>query len=186
MPRRRRSTSSTTRSTSVSAWSPARRKSCGCASGINSTTSSGSTPATTSGSGAISGGRGSTARASSRGKPPSPACARFIARRWRSRPMTLRDKARVALVHDWLTGMRGGEKVLEVLCERFPHAELFTLLHVRGSVSPLIEGRPIHSSMLQRLPGARRHYREYLPLFPALIEQLDLERFDLVISTSHC
>jgi len=93
---------------------------------------------------------------------------------------------KVALVHDWLTGMRGGEKVLEVLCERYPGAELFTLLHVRGSVSPAIERLTIHTSPLQRLPGIRRYYRECLPLFPTLIEQFDLTRFDLVLSTSHC
>jgi glycosyltransferase involved in cell wall biosynthesis len=93
---------------------------------------------------------------------------------------------RIALVHDWLTGMRGGERVLEVLCERYPDAELFTLLHVRGSVTPAIERRRIHTSALQHLPGARRYYREYLPLFPVLIEQFDLEPFDLVISSSHC
>jgi hypothetical protein len=93
---------------------------------------------------------------------------------------------RVALVHDWLTGMRGGEQVLEVLCERFPDAELFTLLHIRGSVSPTIEGRRIHVSALQRLPGVARYYRECLPLFPTLIEQFDLDGFDLVISSSHC
>ena len=50
---------------------------------------------------------------------------------------------RVALVHDWLTGMRGGERCLEVFCELFPTADLYTLLHVRGSVSPAIEGRRI-------------------------------------------
>jgi glycosyltransferase involved in cell wall biosynthesis len=93
---------------------------------------------------------------------------------------------RTALVHDWLTGMRGGEKVLEVLCERFPDAELFTLLHVRGSVSSAIEGRPIHTSALQRLPGVKHYYRECLPSFPSLIERFDLGRFDLVISSSHC
>ena len=82
--------------------------------------------------------------------------------------------------------MRGGEKVLEVLCERFPGAELFTLLHVRGSVSPIIERLQIHTSALQRLPGIRHYYRECLPLFPTLIEQFDLAGFDLVISTSHC
>src|SRR5438876_174248 len=92
----------------------------------------------------------------------------------------------VALIHDWLTGMRGGEKVLEVLCERYPQAELFTLLHVRGSVSPIIERRPIHTSALQWLPGVARYYRSCLPIFPALVEQFDLERFDLVISSSHC
>jgi glycosyltransferase involved in cell wall biosynthesis len=93
---------------------------------------------------------------------------------------------KVALVHDWLTGMRGGEKVLEVLCERFPEAELFTLLHVRGSVSPAIERLTIHTSALQRLPGVKHYYRECLPLFPTLIERFDLSRFDLVLSTSHC
>jgi glycosyltransferase involved in cell wall biosynthesis len=93
---------------------------------------------------------------------------------------------RVALVHDWLTGMRGGERVLEVLCERYPDAELFTLLHARGSMSAIIEQRRIHTSALQHLPGIRRYYRECLPLFPVLIEQFDLDRFDLVISSSHC
>jgi glycosyltransferase involved in cell wall biosynthesis len=93
---------------------------------------------------------------------------------------------KVALVHDWLTGMRGGEKVLEVLCERFPGAELFTLLHVPGSVSPAIERLRIHTSALQHLPGVRRYYRECLPFFPALIERFDFRGFDLVLSTSHC
>jgi len=93
---------------------------------------------------------------------------------------------KVAIVHDWLTGMRGGEKVLEVLCERFPDAELFTLLHVPQSVSPTIERHPIHTSTLQHLPFSRRYYRQYLPIFPALIERFDLSRFDFVISSSHC
>ncbi|MCC7416915.1 MAG: glycosyltransferase [Acidobacteria bacterium] len=82
--------------------------------------------------------------------------------------------------------MRGGEKVLEVLCERLPEAEIFTLLHVPGSVSPAIERLPIHASALQRLPGIGRYYRECLPLFPFLVERFDLDRFDLVISSSHC
>ena len=73
---------------------------------------------------------------------------------------------KVALVHDWLTGMRGGEKVLEVLCEIYPTADLFTLFHRPGSVSPLIERRRIETSFVQQLPFAARHYRRYLPLFP--------------------
>jgi glycosyltransferase involved in cell wall biosynthesis len=93
---------------------------------------------------------------------------------------------RLALVHDWLTGMRGGEKVLEVVCERFPDAELFTLVHIRGSVSAVIERRPIHTSLIQYLPLASRYYREYLPLFPFAIEQFDFDRFDRVLSISHC
>jgi glycosyltransferase involved in cell wall biosynthesis len=93
---------------------------------------------------------------------------------------------KLALVHDWLTGMRGGEKALEVVCERFPDAEIFTLLHAAGSVSPVIERRPIHTSFIQRIPGAARHYRNYLPLFPAAIERFSFERFDRVLSLSHC
>jgi glycosyltransferase involved in cell wall biosynthesis len=93
---------------------------------------------------------------------------------------------RVALVHDWLTGMRGGEKVLDALARQYPDAELFTLLHVPGTVSPAIERLPRHTSFVQHLPGARRWYRHYLPLFPAAIEGFDLDGFDLVISTSHC
>jgi glycosyltransferase involved in cell wall biosynthesis len=93
---------------------------------------------------------------------------------------------KLAFVHDWLTGMRGGEKALEVLCERFPDASLFTLVHVRGSVSPAIERLRPRSSFVQRLPLVSRYYREYLPLFPAAIEQFDLDEFDLVVSLSHC
>jgi glycosyltransferase involved in cell wall biosynthesis len=93
---------------------------------------------------------------------------------------------RLALVHDWLTGMRGGEKALEVVCERFPDAELFTLMHVRGSVSPVIERRRIHTSFIQNLPGAATHYRNYLPLFPMAIERFSFEGFDRVLSLSHC
>ena len=82
--------------------------------------------------------------------------------------------------------MRGGEKALEVLCERFPDAELFTLVHVRGSVSPTIERLPTHTSFVQRLPLVKRLYRHYLPLFPTAIEQFSFDRFDRVLSVSHC
>ena len=100
--------------------------------------------------------------------------------------MGIATGARVALVHDWLTGMRGGERVLETLCGLFPDAARFALLHVRGSVSPAIEARPVRTSFIQRLPGSHRRYRPLLPLFPAAVEQFDLDGFDLVISTSHC
>ncbi|MBI5491476.1 MAG: glycosyltransferase [Deltaproteobacteria bacterium] len=93
---------------------------------------------------------------------------------------------KAAIVHDWLTGMRGGEKVLEALCEVLPQADIFTLLHSPGSVSRVIESRRIRTSFIQRMPGARRFYRSYLPLFPLAIEALDLSGYDLVISSSHC
>jgi len=93
---------------------------------------------------------------------------------------------RVALVHDWLTGMRGGEKCLEAMCELFPDATLFTLLHNPGHLSPVIERMEIRTSWIQRVPGWRRIYRHLLPLYPAAIESFDLTGFDLVISSSHC
>jgi glycosyltransferase involved in cell wall biosynthesis len=93
---------------------------------------------------------------------------------------------RVALIHDWLTGMRGGEKVLEALCELFPVADLFTLVQVPGATTPFIEQRAVRTSFIQRLPWAGRLYRLYLPLFPIAIEQFDLDGYDLVISCSHC
>jgi len=91
----------------------------------------------------------------------------------------------VILVHDWLTGMRGGEKVLELLCRRFPTAPLWTLLHLPGKVSRTIAERPIHTSLLQYLPFSSTHYRHYLPLFPLLAELHKVRRADLVISSSH-
>ena len=93
---------------------------------------------------------------------------------------------KVALVHDWLTGMRGGERVLEVVCGLYPDADIHTLFHWRGSVSPTIERHRIHTSFLQHLPLARTQYRRYLPLFPFAVERFDLDGCDLVISSSHC
>ncbi len=91
----------------------------------------------------------------------------------------------VALVHDWLTGMRGGEKVLEAIAALAPEAPIYTLVHVAGSVSRALEAHPIHTSFLQRIPGIGRHYRHYLPLFPSAIEDFDLGSHDLILSTSH-
>jgi glycosyltransferase involved in cell wall biosynthesis len=93
---------------------------------------------------------------------------------------------KVALVHDWLTGMRGGEKCLEVLCELFPEAALHTLLYKKGSLSDTISRMKIKTSFIQKLPFALNHYQKYLPLFPTAIEQFDLTCYDLVISSSHC
>lgn len=92
---------------------------------------------------------------------------------------------KTAIVHDWLTGMRGGEKCLEVLCELFPDAPIYTLLHNRGAMSPLIESKKIITSFIQHLPLKEKKYRSYLPLFPLAIEQFDFSEYDLVISTSH-
>jgi len=93
---------------------------------------------------------------------------------------------KIALIHDWLTGMRGGERALLAFCELFPDADLFTLVRVPGATDPIIERRRVKTSPIQWLPLPGRLYRHYLPLFPAAIEQFDLDGYDLVLSTSHC
>lgn len=93
---------------------------------------------------------------------------------------------KIAIVHDWLTGMRGGEKVLEAMLELFPDADLYTLFHVKGSVSKTIEKQKITTSFLQKFPLLSSHYRYYLPLFPKAIERLKIKKYDLLISSSHC
>lgn len=97
----------------------------------------------------------------------------------------LREK-RVVLAHDWLTGMRGGERVLETLCRLFPRAEIVTLLAHPPAISDTILQHRIHTSFLQRIPGIHLHYRHFLPLFPLAVNRLRLPPADLVISTSHC
>ncbi|HSF68237.1 MAG TPA: glycosyltransferase [Nitrospiraceae bacterium] len=93
---------------------------------------------------------------------------------------------KVAIVHDWLTAMRGGERCLEVMCELFPDADIFTLVHRKGQVSPAIEKHSIRTSFVQRLPFAFTHYQYYLPVFPLAITSFDFHEYDLVVSSSHC
>src|SRR4051794_2039832 len=99
--------------------------------------------------------------------------------------MEARRPPRIALVHDWLTGMRGGEKCLEVLCRRWPSARLFTLIHQHGRVSAPIERLRPQTSFLQRLPGVGRYYRYLLPLMP-FAAGWRIPPCDLVVSMSHC
>jgi glycosyltransferase involved in cell wall biosynthesis len=96
------------------------------------------------------------------------------------------SKRRVVLSHDWLTGMRGGERVLEWLCRGFPSAPVCTLLHNRAAVSELINAHPIRTSWLQHLPGVFGYYRWMLPLFPSAIRGVRAPEGDWLISTSHC
>jgi glycosyltransferase involved in cell wall biosynthesis len=91
---------------------------------------------------------------------------------------------RLALVHDWLTGYRGGEKCLAVLCRHFPDAKLYTLLHARGSLPEVIERMDIRPSFLQGIPGIERYYRYTLPLMP-LAASWRIAPCDLVVSLSH-
>jgi len=93
---------------------------------------------------------------------------------------------KVALVHDWLTGMRGGERCLESFLAIYPDADIYTLFHRPGSTSALIDSRVVGVSFLNKLPGATRYYRALLPLFPLAIRQLKLRQdYDLVVSLSH-
>jgi glycosyltransferase involved in cell wall biosynthesis len=96
------------------------------------------------------------------------------------------SRPRIVLVHDWLTGMRGGEKCLEPLARRWPHARLFTLIHKRGSVSDDIERLRPRTSFLNHFPRADRIYRYLLPLMPAAVASWRLPPADLVVSFSHC
>ncbi len=93
---------------------------------------------------------------------------------------------KVALIHDWLNGMRGGEKCLEVLCEMFPNADLYTLIYEKGKLSKIIESMNITTSFIQYMPFGLKKYRHYLPLFPLAIEQFNLNGYDLILSSSHC
>lgn len=95
-------------------------------------------------------------------------------------------KLRVALVHDWLTGMRGGEYVLEAIAELFPEAEIFTLVSFEDKISAPLRRHRIHTSFLQKIPGIEKRYRHFLPLMPSAIERFDLTGFDLILSSSHC
>lgn len=90
---------------------------------------------------------------------------------------------RVALIHYWLVGMRGGERVLERLIHLFPDADIFTHVHVPDALSATIRGRPVRTSFIQKLPAAARLYQSYLPLMPMALEGLDLRGYDLVISS---
>lgn len=90
---------------------------------------------------------------------------------------------RVAIIHYWLVGMRGGEKVLEALCRMYPCADIFTHVYDASSVSDVIRKHKIHTTFIDRLPGAKKLYKKYLPLMPMALEQMDLNEYDLVISS---
>ncbi|MGK2858548.1 MAG: glycosyltransferase [Thermoanaerobaculia bacterium] len=93
---------------------------------------------------------------------------------------------RVAVVHDWLTGMRGGEKVLEAILELTPGADVYTLFHLPGTVSNAIESHRIITSPLQRFSSLAGDYRRLLPFYPAAVASWNLAGYDLVVSSSHC
>lgn len=90
---------------------------------------------------------------------------------------------RVALIHYWLVGMRGGEKVLEELCALYPQADIYTHVMRPEALSNVLRAHRIQETFIARIPGARRHYQKLLPLMPMALEALDLSGYDLVISS---
>ncbi len=90
---------------------------------------------------------------------------------------------RVAIVHHWFVTRGGGERCAECLASLFPNAEIFTLLAAPEGVPPGLRGRKLHTSFLQKVPGALSNHRHMMPLYPAATEGLDLRGFDLVISS---
>ena len=90
---------------------------------------------------------------------------------------------RIAIVHYWLVGMRGGEKVVEALCRMYPEADIFTHVYDSSVVSRTISSHRVQTSFIARLPRATKSYKSYLPLMPMALEHLDLRGYDLVISS---
>lgn len=98
-------------------------------------------------------------------------------------PFTPAGCMKVALIHYWLVGMRGGEKVLEALCRMYPQADIYTHVYDPDAVSSTIRRHRVFTTFINRLPRARRLYKMYVPLMPMALELLDLNGYDLVISS---
>ncbi|PNV79859.1 MAG: glycosyl transferase [Dictyoglomus turgidum] len=93
---------------------------------------------------------------------------------------------RVAVVHDWIVNIGGAEKVLKAILELFPDADVYTLVYLKDTLRKLGINNKVYSSFISGLPFAKTKYSYYLPLMPLAIEQFDLSKYDLVISSSHC
>jgi glycosyltransferase involved in cell wall biosynthesis len=103
-----------------------------------------------------------------------------------SESQTLLRPDRVGLVHDWLPVYAGAERVLEQMIRVFPESKLYSLIDfIEEEQRGFLQGRPVETSFIQRLPFARRFYRHYLPLAPLAIEQFDLTDHDVVVSSSY-
>ncbi|HEY9881015.1 MAG TPA: glycosyltransferase family 4 protein [Leptolyngbyaceae cyanobacterium] len=98
----------------------------------------------------------------------------------------MEQATRVAIAHEWLTTYAGSEKVVEQVLAVFPEADLFSLVEFLPSdLQFFICHKQVTTSFIQRLPFAKRHFRQYLPLMPLAVEQFDLSAYDLVISSNH-
>jgi len=94
---------------------------------------------------------------------------------------------RIAIIHDWLVSTGGAERCLEVFCELFPQADIYSLVYNPENIdSKIINSMKITTSFIQRMPFGVEKYRNYLPLMPKAVESFKLTGYDLVISSSHC
>ena len=100
-------------------------------------------------------------------------------------------KGNVAIIHDWFSGeFKGGaEKVLkeieQIIVENKSYYEIYCLVNHLNKKHKFNKGKIINTSFIQNLPFSKKHFHNYLPLFPLAIEQIDLREFDLIISSSH-
>src|SRR5258707_5337014 len=90
---------------------------------------------------------------------------------------------RVAIVHHWFVSKAGGERVVATIADMFPAADIFTLFLDEQKLPLGLQGRKITSSILDRIPAARRAHRHFLPFYPLAVEMLDLSGYDLVITS---
>src|SRR3989442_2020620 len=94
-------------------------------------------------------------------------------------------KRRIAIVHDWLPVYGGAERVLEQMIHAYPDADLFSMVDlIPDGQRTFLHGKPVRTSVIQKLPFGRTKYRSYLPLMPLLVEQFDLSQYDLILSSS--
>ncbi len=94
---------------------------------------------------------------------------------------------KIAIVCDWLVTYAGAEKVLEQLLNCYPEADLFALVDfIEPDKRAFLQYKKVNTSFIQKMPKAKTKYRNYLPLMPLAIEQLDVSDYDIVISSSHC
>jgi glycosyltransferase involved in cell wall biosynthesis len=92
-------------------------------------------------------------------------------------------KPKLAIVHHWLLSMRGGEKVIEEMCQVWPDADIFTIVSRPDRISETIRAHKITNSFIQKIPKATSIYQNLLPLMPLAIEQFNLNQYDIVISS---
>ncbi|GBG57980.1 glycosyl transferase [Sporomusaceae bacterium FL31] len=93
---------------------------------------------------------------------------------------------KIAVIHDWLVTYAGAERVLEEILLLYPEADLFSIVDfLPQKQRQFLQGKPVHTSFIQKLPKAQNRYRNYLPLMPLAVEQFDLSSYDLILSSSH-